>query len=55
MRLNELLERDGTLSNITATGENESHKEAIRGLPKLKKMDSATINGQAVEKDLKFH
>ena len=51
-----IVERDGTLSNITATGENESfNKEAIRAVTKIKeKWIPATINGQAVRERFKI-
>ena len=51
-----IVERDGTLNNITATGENESfNKEAIRAVTKIKeKWIPATINGQAVRERFKI-
>ena len=51
-----IVERDGTLSNITATGENESfNKEAIRAVTKIKeKCIPATINVQAVRERFKI-
>ena len=51
-----IVEKDGTLSNITATGENESfNKEAIRAVTKIKeKWIPATINGQAVSERFKI-
>ena len=51
-----IVERDGTLSNITATGENESfNKEAIRAVTKIKeKWIPATISGQAVSERFKI-
>ena len=51
-----IVEKDGTLSNITATGENESfNKEAIRAVTKIKeKWIPATINGQAVRERFKI-
>ena len=51
-----IVERDGTLNNITATGENESfNKEAIRAVTKIKeKWIPATINGQAVSERFKI-
>lgn len=51
-----IVERDGTLSNFTATGENESfNKEAIRAVTKIKeKWIPATINGQAVRERFKI-
>ena len=51
-----IVERDGKLSNITATGENESfNKEAIRAVTKIKeKWIPATINGQAVRERFKI-
>lgn len=54
--MNFIVERDGTLSNITATGENESfNKEAIRAVNKIKeKWIPATINGQAVRERFKI-
>ena len=51
-----IVEKDGTLSNITAIGENESfNKEAIRAVTKIKeKWIPATINGQAVSERFKI-
>ena len=51
-----IVEKDGTLSNITAIGENESfNKEAIRAVTKIKeKWIPATINGQAVRERFKI-
>lgn len=53
--MNFIVERDGTLSNITATGDNESfNKEAIRAVTKIKeKWIPATINGQSVRQRFK--
>ena len=48
--INFIVEKDGTLSNITATGDNESfNKEAIRAISKIKeKWIPATINDTVV-------
>lgn len=48
--INFIVEKDGTLSNITATGDNESfNKEAIRAVSKIKeKWIPATINDTVV-------
>ena len=45
-----VIERDGSISNITANGSNESfNKEAIRAISKIKtKWIPATIDGQPV-------
>lgn len=45
-----VIERDGTLTGITASGTNESfNNEAIRAVSKIKgKWSPATINGQKV-------
>lgn len=50
-----IVEKDGTLSNITATGDNESfNKEAIRAVTKIKeKWIPATINGKVVRERFK--
>lgn len=51
-----IVERDGTLSNITATGENENfNKEATRAVSKIKeKWIPATINDKPVRMRFKI-